>query len=126
MRCRNSRRLPGPARSPFEGVGVFFERSRHGEQTRVFFRRRRWASSRDAALACPASRVICSFKVMWLEGKPKSQSEKCEVSSILRTRLSILPSPCVRQTGRIDSAIIAKLLPKIGERISVWRWIVIT
>jgi hypothetical protein len=41
-----------------------------------------WASSRDATLACLASRVICSFKVMWQEGKPKSQSEKCEVSSV--------------------------------------------
>jgi hypothetical protein len=43
-----------------------------------------WASSRDAILACRASRVICSFKVMWQEGKPKSQSEKCEVSGVLR------------------------------------------
>jgi hypothetical protein len=43
-----------------------------------------WASSRDATLACLASRVICSFKVMWKEGKPKSQSEKGEVSSVLR------------------------------------------
>jgi hypothetical protein len=43
-----------------------------------------WASSRDATLACLASRVICSLKFMGQEGKPKSQSEKCEVSSVLR------------------------------------------
>ena len=38
------------------------------------------ASSRDAALACLANCVICSVKVMREEGKPKSQSEKREVS----------------------------------------------
>jgi hypothetical protein len=38
------------------------------------------ASWRDAAFACLASNVICSVKVMQEEGKPKSQTEKCEVS----------------------------------------------
>ena len=85
-----------------------------------------WASSRDATLACRASRVICSFKVMQKEGKPKSQSEKCEVSSALRKPVVVFSSPMVRQTGRIDSAIIAKLLPKNGERVSTWTRMVVT
>ena len=43
-----------------------------------------FASSRDAALACLASCVICSVKVMRREGKPKSQTGKCEVSCIFQ------------------------------------------
>jgi hypothetical protein len=63
---------------------------------------------------------------MWQEGKPKSQSEKCEVSSALRKPVVVFSSPMVRQTGRIDSAIIAKLLPKNGERVSTWTRMVVT
>jgi hypothetical protein len=43
---------------------------------------------------------------MGLEGKPKNQSEKCEVSSVSQPA-TILPSLVARQTDQIDSAIIA-------------------
>jgi hypothetical protein len=84
-----------------------------------------WASSRDAALACRASRVICSFKFIRQEGKPKSQSEKCEVSRSSQP-VAVLPSPTVRQVDRIDTAIIAKLLPKNDERILTQAPMVVT
>jgi hypothetical protein len=38
----------------------------------------------------------------------------------------IPPSQSIRQAGRIDSAIIAKLLPKNGERISAQARMVVT
>jgi hypothetical protein len=62
---------------------------------------------------------------MWKEGKPKSQSEKCEVSSSSQP-VAVLSSPTVRPTGLIDTAIIAKLLPKNGERISAGERMVVT
>ena len=40
-----------------------------------------FASSRDAILACRASCVICSVKVMQEEGKPKKRTEKREFSA---------------------------------------------
>ena len=71
------------------------------------------ASSRDATLACRASRVICSVKVMPGEGKPKSQTEKCEVSGFLDAgSLDDLP------TAIFLMAIFTNLLPKKGEPVS--------
>ena len=66
-----------------------------------------WASSRDATLACRASCVICSFKVMWKEGKPKSQSEKCEVSSVLRNwgPFQLHPGP-INRLGLIPQLLL--------------------
>jgi hypothetical protein len=67
-----------------------------------------WASSRDATLACRASRVICSFKVMGQEGKPKSQSEKCEVSSVLRNpRSFFLHQWSAKQVGLILQLLLS-------------------
>ena len=59
--------------------GVLLQSRGHRQQTGVLLRRRQLASSRDAALACLASRVICSVKVMQGKGKPKSRTGKCEV-----------------------------------------------
>jgi hypothetical protein len=76
---------------------------------------------------------------MGQEGKPKSQSEKCEVSSVAHSealpperrtpiRQGSQKTICssrfgdrrstFHDAGRIDSAIIAKLLPKNVEHIS--------
>jgi len=51
------------------------------------------------------------------KGKPKSQSEKCEVSAFFATGGYPFFTK-VRQTGQVCSAIIAKLSPIKGEHIS--------
>jgi hypothetical protein len=59
------------------------------------------------------------------KGKPKKQSEKGEVSSVGATRRrSVFPAN--RPGGRIVSAIIAKLLPKYVEPVSMDRRMVAT
>jgi hypothetical protein len=62
---------------------------------------------------------------MWQEGKPKSQSEKCEVS-LCPQPVAVLPSPTIRPGGQIDTAIIAKLSPIKGERVSAQARMVVT
>jgi hypothetical protein len=53
---------------------------------------------------------------MQKEGKPKKQSEKCEVAGTL-----VIPRLFLHYrspTGQISRAIIAKRLPKNGEYVS--------
>jgi len=59
---------------------------------------------------------------MWKEGKPKKQSEKCEVSRLLHNRWPFHLHQGSDKPGRIDSAIIAKLLAKNVEHIFAGAW----